>query len=49
MKISQWQKLSSLGEAVMGGSVNRKIFGAAAIVGLVTTLVKALAVVKELH
>jgi putative peptidoglycan lipid II flippase len=48
MKISQGQKLSKLREAVMGGSVNRKIFGAAAIVGLVTTLVKALAVVKEL-
>jgi putative peptidoglycan lipid II flippase len=48
MKTSQWQKLSKLGKAVMGSSVNRKIFGAAAIVGLLTALVKALAVVKEL-
>jgi putative peptidoglycan lipid II flippase len=48
MKTARWQKLARLGNVFRGGSVNRRIFGAAAIVGFGTTLVKLVAVLKEL-
>jgi putative peptidoglycan lipid II flippase len=48
MKITQPQKLAKIWNSVVGGSVNRKIFGAAIVVGLGTTLAKFLAVLKEL-
>ncbi len=46
--MSQTQKIARVWKSVIGGSVNRQVFGAAIIVGLGTALSKVLAVLKEL-
>jgi putative peptidoglycan lipid II flippase len=48
MKIDRWQKITKLWRKIGSGSINSRILGAAIVVGLGTTLVKLLAIVKEL-
>jgi putative peptidoglycan lipid II flippase len=48
MKIAPLQKIASLWKNIGSGSINRRIFGAAIVVGLGTIFVKLLAIVKEL-
>jgi putative peptidoglycan lipid II flippase len=48
MKIAGWQKLPQLWKQIGSGSINSRIFGAAIVVAMGTTLVKLLAIAKEL-
>ncbi|WP_310482247.1 lipid II flippase MurJ [Chamaesiphon sp. VAR_48_metabat_403] len=48
MKIAGWQKLPQLWKQIGSGSINSRIFGAAMVVAMGTTLVKLLAIGKEL-
>ena len=48
MKIAGWQKIPKLWKNISSGSINNRIFGAAMIVAMGTTLVKLLAIAKEL-
>ncbi len=48
MKIAGWQKLPQLWKNISSGSINNRIFGAAMVVAMGTTLVKLLAIAKEL-
>lgn len=48
MKINQWQKITNLWQKIGSGSIDKRILGAAIVVGLGTILVKLVAVVKEL-
>ncbi|WP_295615538.1 lipid II flippase MurJ [Chamaesiphon sp. GL140_3_metabinner_50] len=48
MKIAGWQKIPKLWKNISSGSINNRIFGAAVVVAMGTTLVKLLAIAKEL-
>jgi putative peptidoglycan lipid II flippase len=48
MKIARWQKIPQLWKNISSGSINNRIFGAAIVVATGTTLVKLLAIAKEL-
>lgn len=48
MKIAGWQKIPQLWKNISSGSINNRIFGAAVVVAMGTTLVKLLAIAKEL-
>lgn len=48
MKIAGWQKIPQLWKNISSGSINNRIFGAAIVVAMGTTLVKLLAIAKEL-
>lgn len=48
MKINQWQKITNLWKKIGSGSINKRILGAAIVVGIGTILVKLVAIVKEL-